>query len=109
MRKIAKITEKLTLLKAASATEYLPSERSQHLSYFPHNNTLYVQVCNLTSQKVTVTAGIEILHFYQGVVNEILQRVCAGIEIFELSIIGDDPRGWIIGAHHTTDMNRLDV
>ena len=49
------------------------------------------------------------LHIHPGVVDEILQRVSTGVEVFELSIVGDRARGWIMRVHRTTDVDRLDV
>lgn len=49
------------------------------------------------------------LHFHPGVVDEILQRVCTGVMIAELRVVGDYSCSGILGAHHTADVNRLDV
>lgn len=49
------------------------------------------------------------LHFHLGVVDEILQRVDAGVVVAELSVVGDYSCGGVVGAHHTADVHRLDV
>lgn len=49
------------------------------------------------------------LHFHLGVVDEILQQVDAGVVILEFSVICDYSCGRILGAHHTADVNGLDV
>lgn len=57
----------------------------------------------------TIAMRSSSLHFHLGVVDEILQRVGAGVVIAELSVICDYSCGRIVGAHHTADVHRLDV
>lgn len=65
-------------------------------------------LCVSMNSKILKTQA-EVLHVHLGVVDEIFQRVSTGVIIFELSVIGDYPSSWIIGAYHTTHIDRLDV
>lgn len=69
----------------------------------------HVWLCKVNISKNSLEGYKQILHFHLGVVDEIFQRVSTGIIIFELSIVGDYSRGWIIRAHDTTDINCLNV
>lgn len=49
------------------------------------------------------------LHVHLGVVDEILQRVRARVEILQLGVVGDGADGGIEGSDHPADIDRLDV
>lgn len=49
------------------------------------------------------------LHVHLGVVDEVLQRVGARVEVLQLGVVGDGADSGVEGSHHPADVDRLDV
>lgn len=49
------------------------------------------------------------LHVHLSVVDEVLQRVSARVEILELGVVGDGADRGVKGSDHPADVDRLDV
>lgn len=49
------------------------------------------------------------LHVHLGVVDEVLQRVSARVEVLQLCVVGDCADSGVEGSDHPADVDRLDV